>query len=725
MQNCYKLGLVTLLFSWSFSFNLYASTSGSEERSEEQVEYCFPRRITTLEDLGAYGENLIGMANCPEREYVIELASRQPEIDLPLIKLENNENYENYIFGKTYALGVAYKALALKKDCPPKQSEEYCKLLLEAFTQYFNIFSNFTSALPHVNKLIAEHHYGLYRSQGDTYFTLSGLYKSEQKPQIKRPYWLPEAIVAYEKAVLYGGQCIENSRIDKDRVKLPHYLNVVEETKFSLYSAYLSGAQFQVAHERSEWLRQAKVLKQEFMARKEGKYYKAAQESWQVYEKAQQVLASRALPKGRAQQIARAKKLQLKLQTEDQRDNIIKNIHTHTVPLKTKITGMHDKLDTLLSHYFYTGDKGEKLQILANLNKIENKIYHSLFSNDTAYNVELSLEALKPVYETYNKFLEGEHLFTFLPKLILHFKKEGELSKVYEKVSLLEYLEQKCYGNTRVVTRYIIAAMDNLMGNHEKWLAFEKEVEKKAQKLKKKKQRAKLKKRQALVELINQDLEANTKLKEEKDDLKDKSIAELSAQKVAYQDPSLSMEVNMWQDNNSQESKAVKLERHEEAVKQRETKAKKDKEKITEEKNILSPSKVLPKETLDPVLPEVFSLTKLYNLTGLAEVIDNNIEQNHWKFTLEDLQHYYEAMGCHYKASKGSHKKLAMPKATLVTQGENLITIMNEFKGTFTLPQWKDKHVPYYLRTQILVARKKLAANRLKLLSEGVGTSGS
>jgi hypothetical protein len=123
-------------------------------------------------------------------------------------------------------------------------------------------------------------------------------------------------------------------------------------------------------------------------------------------------------------------------------------------------------------------------------------------------------------------------------------------------------------------------------------------------------------------------------------------------------------------------------------------------------------------EKLDQVLAtSKRTFLELYpHLTAGVREVDEEIENGTWKFTRAQFENYLTVIGCINKMPGGSHEKGALPKGALVTLNGELITIMNDFGGALTLPEWDQDFVPYYLRKQILIARKKLMALAIKVL---------
>ena len=112
-----------------------------------------------------------------------------------------------------------------------------------------------------------------------------------------------------------------------------------------------------------------------------------------------------------------------------------------------------------------------------------------------------------------------------------------------------------------------------------------------------------------------------------------------------------------------------------------------------------------------PLVKELFPLTKN------GKFVDDEIENNSWDFTRENLMSYFQDLGCDPKEG-AKHKKVNLPAAILLMSKENCISVINDLGGALTLPPWDKAYgsgcVPHYLRGQILSAREKLVQLNLK-----------
>lgn len=140
------------------------------------------------------------------------------------------------------------------------------------------------------------------------------------------------------------------------------------------------------------------------------------------------------------------------------------------------------------------------------------------------------------------------------------------------------------------------------------------------------------------------------------------------------------------------------------------------------------------REEREAVLQKVLSgdptpFSKLYALKGVSAKVEREIETQTWKFTREEFGTYLKTVGCLESRMRGSHKTISLPTMVCITQGDNVVMVLTQdgdasldfestptgspakqqaFGGSSTLPPWKGKIVPAYMRVQILKARERL-----------------
>ena len=338
----------------------------------------------------------------------------------------------------------------------------------------------------------------------------------------------------------------------------------------------------------------------------------------------------------------------------------------------------------------------------------------------------------KAVYGKMRELIKDDrYFFTFFPVFL--FKALSTEGDVKGALSRVEAIKELCLENNRELPgmlRLASAVLHNMLGDPTEWIAFEEESKEYAQR--------KTEEKQAKKKLANQNyaLAAKTDaaLKKEEQEKKEKAEAvrklknkkkkEKKKAKKAQQASEHSdyyMKVLTNEDlKNITQQKAEKAERHRIAEEKR-TLNKASKPKTLEESKepANAPPQVATKQdTLDELSKSsTATMQELFEFKGLPKTLDSLIENGLWRFTREQLKTYFEAMGCEYKTGKGSHEKIDLPTYMKIYQGGELITIiMNESGGALTLPKWEKDHVPLYMKEQILAARLKLRALKIKSL---------
>jgi len=300
-----------------------------------------------------------------------------------------------------------------------------------------------------------------------------------------------------------------------------------------------------------------------------------------------------------------------------------------------------------------------------------------------------------------------------------------------ERAEILKKIEMNQRVTISHKTRFVAAALKNLKGDYTEWLELEKELAvkeaEKKQKDKEKKARAHQHK-VAAIQAIVADRKAVLEEAKEKPPVLEQKAPHRSAPSAISLDqgsPSFLSDDQI----DDQKRKLEKLQRHEEAEEkrqqERDEKAEKD-SSLTQESATPTlaaptlPTRPLSREEQRELILQSSSLTlaELYGLSSRPLEVDQEIVNNTWKFTRAEFEAYLTAMGCECKSGKGIHTKAGLPKATLVMHGYEVITILNDFGGSLTLPLWDKDYVPHYLRKQILEACKNLRALKILEMNE-------
>ncbi len=112
-------------------------------------------------------------------------------------------------------------------------------------------------------------------------------------------------------------------------------------------------------------------------------------------------------------------------------------------------------------------------------------------------------------------------------------------------------------------------------------------------------------------------------------------------------------------------------------------------------------------EFLSPALPK---------LGTRAQTVFDKIEDEDWSFTREDYTYYLEDLRCKRRESGSSHRIFQLPKTTIISlekdgqemQEHIFLPDENIQLGSVTLPAWKEKKIPFYLRKQLRCFHEKI-----------------
>lgn len=140
-------------------------------------------------------------------------------------------------------------------------------------------------------------------------------------------------------------------------------------------------------------------------------------------------------------------------------------------------------------------------------------------------------------------------------------------------------------------------------------------------------------------------------------------------------------------------------------------------EQLAQEEHLAVPASALAAPTPEPMEEHIqeaapsIPFEEFFSLTRLQKRIEREIQSNTWSFTEGELATYYESFACSIR-QRGSHVTASMPSFNFVDlpNGEILMAQIDfEFGGSFTFANWESS-VPFYLRPQILEARRKIQA---------------
>ena len=327
---------------------------------------------------------------------------------------------------------------------------------------------------------------------------------------------------------------------------------------------------------------------------------------------------------------------------------------------------------------------------------------------------------------------------------ILIFVETGDLAGAAQRSgALCSLIPGK--GPDHFIVHYVDALIQNLRGNFEPLLALNEALEAKrkeqenAQKAKKDKQRQKRAEKAVLNSKVQQEQLAITEASQAEKDARKaekKKAQVLAAQQATARSVAEVFDPAPLNAEQTRERQA----RHEAAQVLREAGAEKtpsaSSEEIISEKPSPSPQEL--REAREAILQRVLGgdptpLSELFTLRGAPEQVEKEIIAGTWRFTRSQFHTYLGALGCTESRMRGSHETISLPKMICVTQGPDIIMVLSEgdvgseapegaasaaaadptyipqvLGGSLTLPPWDGKHVPLYLREQILKARERL-----------------
>jgi hypothetical protein len=343
----------------------------------------------------------------------------------------------------------------------------------------------------------------------------------------------------------------------------------------------------------------------------------------------------------------------------------------------------------------------ESADIVPLLKRIEEKIRNQL--------VRLGQPStLQDVYRAYANAVTKAALVKDMPFGLKPFLLVGDVEAALERINILSDLERELHQNNSKLIRLLRAAIKNMNGDYEEWLALEKEIAQFHDKKKEKKKRQKKKQRENYVKAAMQSQEEWQKQQESQVARVDINQSLPLSQPVAgVRDESAGLDISVPSSPlPAQEAKEAKIERHKEAQKRREEERQKP---SSSSSSSSSPNPAKGKE--EAKTKPLSAIGQTFSLTGVAKDVEEQIQSGSWRFSRENAMAYFEALGCTAKEG-GKHKKVELPQAIMVSHNDKLLTIINDLGGALTLPRWDGREgggtVPHYLRKQILKAREKL-----------------
>ncbi|MBN9412584.1 MAG: hypothetical protein J0H12_01480 [Candidatus Paracaedimonas acanthamoebae] len=327
------------------------------------------------------------------------------------------------------------------------------------------------------------------------------------------------------------------------------------------------------------------------------------------------------------------------------------------------------------------------------------------------------------LYKIYRDTVPGKTFTLVLRKVLSAYTGEGRIQEALERAEILRKLENESKDGVSFETRFLIASLKNLLGDHADWLELEAEQER----IEKAKQNKKISRVVCATQAHVAQIKQVERQKVEEDQKKaaeqqkrDETYQRLRSEKqhgAMYVASSSRCEA----DPSRQEEKAAKRARHEQAIKDRLEMDVRDTSFPVSECASSSNEpdhkpltfydirqRRLAESDRDPR-----TLSDFFKFSHANKTVNTAIEKGTWQFTRGQLAEYFRNMQCDVKSGKGSHEKVSLPHLLQIIKEGEVITILSDMGGALTLPEW-EKIVPHYLRPQILEACKLIKLKAIK-----------
>jgi len=713
---------------FSLMIGTCATAFGMEESNltKGKESLVSPQRLrvfTSTQEICEYGERLAQAYQNNDYQLVFDLAFPEPSIKFN----PTHADFEFYVFNRTSALCWAYRDLAAKNELTPKTAIQYYIEIVKEINKYLHRYGTFKSSIESFNERMLWHRFFIYQDAGRVYSSIGKFKNSLDYDLDKRLAPFKNAQTAYENALHYSDLFFQLP----DRLKEQENIRILlPDTQFALLSVYCTLAQLVPYEEAILLLKKARqIQKSASQSQWDTILLKSAVDTIKIAEKIIEGNRLHLAPKGSQRVEALRAQNYHEIQKEALEINNKLNSQINTgMPLKIIIQQKKMKLDYFIKTHQYSDISEELVNGLIDIEKTiseyitlesSSKISITSTNSTTTTSSVLPEEHLKTIYGHLHNLLGGEAIIQDFWKYVSAFIIVGDFNGGIQRAELLKDIEQKQRGTASYLIRGITAGMKNLQGDHEEWLGLEAEFQEKERQKKERQIAAKGKKEQKRAENLRLSLAQQSK--------KERKILSLpkntpSIIQNSPKSPEIENVPSAFEETSIsyKQRKLEKQKRHEEAELKRQQDV--TVSKVNDEEKEPSPDAHIEKTSKETQLELILTssdkpLSALYNLSSTAFDVDQETEQGTWQFTRDQFKTYAEAMGCIYKSGHGIHTKAALPKAIHIMQGDNLITILNDFGGALTLPSWDKDYVPTYLRTQILEARKKLRALKIKALN--------
>ncbi len=404
------------------------------------------------------------------------------------------------------------------------------------------------------------------------------------------------------------------------------------------------------------------------------------------------------------------------------RKNALNHAAIHTKNRRTEFVTEGDRLFTSI-HLWLSKNKKNKTA-LENLSTeiitFENRLFEMSRKdeNQIVKSTEISLtEKLTHAYKAYKSIDHAKCLHEVFVEHPLIFLQTGDVEGALARIAAFKLVCNEIGEEFSILTRYLSAFASCIQGNFDELIVLENEEKKKTAS----KQKSKKTRNEIVTEIHDHLTTSANETAQEKahkdqaETLREQKMTKKKQQRnnAAQAASHLIDDASIMQASAEQE-KLERLARHEAAQAERQAKTDIEAERDQDGKmsatelEAYQSAETAPAQTILPESAQDATVQSLFQLKGKKALkVEDAIVTNTWKFERDDLIAYYIAMGCETRDGKGSHTIVKLPNSVSFYKDGELITVLSDFGGALTLPQWKD-YVPHYLRAQILLARDKL-----------------
>ena len=701
--------ITSLLIASVISGSAYGSSPLKGEEEDVSGLSQPVRAFSSVKEMLDYAKAFEDLANAKRYEDVIKADSLAPSLHkLSPLSLSDLERYQ---FSRVSALCLTFNFFAEQNTLRPDIQRDYFEQSIKVLNQYYDYFSQEISQIPLIRERMLSNCFVIGQLLADVY----GKRTAQEAEMFNQTGVLPylwKLIARIQQTIKIGEQLqdILDEKPEESKkellVEVVKKLSLLKTKLISTYTTLSAGLPQDVAAKLGTKIR---ILEKEVKQGEDERFSQDVALLRQIREKQQEKeQITNRIPGSR--EVERRRNAQIGTLNNDL-TNLAKELRGAKgkgVPFKTILQEQYRRI-----HFIPMDSTDNAIKIMSIIAKAEDMVIQELEQQNSVLRQSPSLKGvLTPVYQIMADLLGTNALLEKTAFLVGSFVRSGDLEGAVIRGQILADLELQKQGTVSLINRTLVAMVKNLQGDHEDWLALEQEC---TEKINAKKARKKEKRKQARLRHAEQ-----IKMAVQAEQVATDRLV-LPAQPAASMPKALAVikhTQSEWQHEfltpyvPAAQLKQEKQQRHEASLKRKEEELK-EKEREEEEITAVAPQSIVPDSFEDALKVEDYSLREVYDLKGLALRVDEAIEEGTWSVTRPEMQAYFEAMGCVYKPGKGSHSKISLPQSLHVMHQGNLITIFNERGGALTLPHW-EKHVPYYLRDQILIARKKLLLSSLK-----------